>query len=255
MTEPPAPANRLHEAQKDSNDLVLSFLALRQFLGYLGFVLPTALIVYALATGRGLEHSISDFYYTPMGDFLVGILSAIGVFLLCYKGFQPLPGEWVTDRRVATLAGLGALGVAQFPVRRDGQPPCDWRVPDCITYGWSIHPNTLHFGSAGLFFACLALFCLVLFTRGDRDAAGRMIWTPRNRFFVACGGVIVVSLLALIAYKLAPGWQPRLDALNYVFWWETAGVLAFAASWLVKGKAPQTLARAGAALGHMVRGD
>ena len=249
------PPNPLHEHQKDSNDLVLSFQALRQFLGTLGFVLPVALLAYVHATGRGIEDSISDFYYTPMGDFLVGVLSAIGVFLLCYKGFKPMPGEWITDRRVATLAGIGALGVALFPVKREGQPPCNWLAPDCITYGSSIHPNTLHYGSAALFFLCLALFCLVLFTRGDRDDAGRMIWTPRNRFYTACGLVILAAILALAGYKLLPGLQPRLDAVNYVFWWETVGILAFAASWLVKGKAPQSLARAGADMMRKVRGS
>ena len=248
------PDNQTHEAQKDSNDLVLSFLALRQFLGYLGFVLPAALLLYAWFTGRGLETSISDFYYTPMGDFLVGVLSAIGVFLLCYKGFKPMPGEWVTDRRVATLAGLGALGVALFPVKREGQPPCNWLDRDCITYGSSIHPDTLHYGSAALFFVCLALFCLVLFTKGDRDTTGHMMWTPRNRFYVGCGLVILGSIAALAVYKLIPGLQPGLDAFHYIFWCETIGILAFAASWLAKGKAPQTLVRAGAEMVRMVRG-
>jgi hypothetical protein len=188
-----------------------------------------------------------------MGDFLVGVLSAIGVFLLCYKGFKPLPGEWITDRRVATLAGIGALGVALFPVRREGLPPCNWHAPDCVTYGSSIHPDTLHYGSAGLFFVSLALFCLVIFTRGDRDTDGRMIWTPRNRFFVACGVVIAASIVALLAYRLLPALQAWLDAIHYIFWCETAGVLAFAASWLIKGKAPQSLARAGAAVVQMMR--
>lgn len=249
------PANPTHQMQKDSNDLVLSYLALRQFLGYLGFALPSALILYAVITGRGLETSISDFYYTPMGDFLVGVLSAIGVFLLCYKGFQPMPGEWITDRRVGTLAGLGALGVALFPVRREGVQACDWLAPDCITYGSSIHPDTLHYSSAALFFACLALFCFVLFTKGDRDDTGRMIWSPRNRFYVGCGAVIVASMLALAVYKLLPALQPRLNAVNYIFWCETVGVLAFAASWLIKGKAPQSLARMGNEVVRMVRGD
>lgn len=249
------PANATHEAQKLSNDLVLSYMALRQFLGYLGFVLPSSLILYALATGRGLEASISDFYYTPMGDFLVGVLSAIGVFLLCYKGFEPMPGEWITDRRVATVAGLGALGVALFPVRREGLPPCNWLDPDCITYGSSIHPDTLHYASAALFFACLALFCLVLFTKGDRDDKGRVIWTTHNRIYVTCGVLILGAIVALGVYKLFPALQPRLNAVNYIFWCETVGVLAFAASWLVKGKAPQSLANMGTAVLHMVRGD
>jgi hypothetical protein len=247
------PINPTHQAQKSQNDLVLSYLALRQFLGYLGFVLPSALLLYAFGTSRVLEDSISDFYYTPMGDFLVAVLSAIGVFLLFYKGYQPMPGEWITDRRVGTLAGLGALGVALFPIGRKGQPLCDWWVTDCVTYGSTIHPDTLHYASAAVFFACLAVFCLLLFTKGARDDQGRMMWTPRNRFYVGCGMLILASMLALGVYFLFPDLQGRLNAVNYIFWSETVGVLAFAASWLVKGRAPETLARAGTEMMRKMR--
>jgi len=236
-----------HEMQKIGNDLVLSFMALRQFLGYLGLLLPVSLLIYATASGRGLEPSISDFYYSPMGDVLVGILSAIGVFFLCYKGFKPLNGEWITDRRVSLVAGVSVLGVAMFPVHRTGQPPCLPHLPDCITFGASGHPNLVHFGSAALFFVSLALFCLVLFTRGDRRPDGRLIWTPRNMFYTACGIIIAGALLALLPYVAGSiPFRARLDAINYVFWCETAGVLAFAASWLVKGRALDTLKDVGA---------
>ncbi|MGL6209141.1 MAG: hypothetical protein ACRC14_04850 [Paracoccaceae bacterium] len=243
-----------HEAQKDSNDLVLSFLALRRFLGYLGAALPISMLAWAQVSGLGLQPSISDFYYTPMGDLLVGILSAIGVFFLCYKGFRPLPHEWLTDRRVATVAGFAALGVALFPVRRIGQPPCPWDEPGCITFGSTLHPNVLHYGSAFVFFACLALFCLILFTRGDRTEDGKTLWTPRNLFYASCGTVILISMAAMLVYFFAPdATKARLTANNYIFWWETAGIIAFAASWLVKGKAPQTLAKVGADMMHRMR--
>lgn len=256
MTEPPeaAPSPSVHEAQKDSNDLVLSYTALRQFLGYLGAVLPLSLIAYAIGTPRGFERSISDFYYTPMGDLLVGILCAIGVFLLCYKGFKPLRGEWITDRRTGTVAGLAAVGVALFPVRRDGLPPCDWIADGCVLYGSPIHPAYLHYGSAFVFFACLAVFCLVLFTRGDRTPDGQILWTPRNRFYIGCGAVIVAAILAMAPYVLIPALKPGLDTVNYLFWCETAAVLAFAASWLHKGKAGESLAQAGATVVRLVKG-
>ena len=34
-----------------------------------------------------------------------------------------------------------------------------------------------------------------------------------------------------------------LAGYNYLFWWETVGILAFAASWLRKGKAAESVAR------------
>mgnify|MGYP003606857644 CR=1 FL=1 len=231
-----------HEAQKRSNSLVLSYQALQQFLGWLGLALPLSLAGYSLVSSHPLRPSISDYYYSPMGDIFVGILCAIGVFLLFYRGYDPLPGEKISDRQVSFVAGLAALGVAGFPAHRLGLPICYPTADDCLTFGITTHPNWLHDSCAGVFFICLALFCLVLFTRGDRSADHKIIWTPRNRIFVTCGTVIVLSLLALLPTMLSPGLRQSLAPLHYVFWCETIGILAFAISWLVKGKAHETVA-------------
>ena len=234
----------VHEAQKHDNGLILSYTALQRLLGYLGLALPIGLLLYAVVSGTGLEPSISDFYYTPMGDALVGTLCAIGVFLLCYRGYAPLIKQHISDRQVSFVAGVAAIGVAIFPVARTNYPPpCTTDM--CLLFGSTWHPDVFHYGSAGVFFACLAIFCLILFPRGDQDAAGRTIWTtPRNTFYAVCGGLIVVSMLAMIPYVLAS--QPTRDRLaqyNYLFWWETIGILAFAASWLRKGKAQDAVAK------------
>ena len=233
-----------HEAQKADNGLILSYQALQQLLGWFGLALPVALLAYASFAVQGLQPSISDFYYTAMGDVLVGILAAIGVFLLCYRGYEPLPGQWLSDRRVSFTAGVAALGVALFPVHRLGQPSCSLTEATCITFGWSVHPDWFHYGAAGVFFASLAVFCLVLFTRGDRTPEGSIIWTPRNIFYTICGGLIVLSILAMAPYVMGND-QTRdlLARYNYLFWWETLGILAFAASWLRKGKAAESVAR------------
>lgn len=234
----------LHEAQKADNGLILSYQALQQLLGWFGLTLPVVLLLYAAFAVQGLQPSISDFYYTAMGDVLVGILSAIGIFLLCYRGYEKLPGQWLSDRQVSFTAGIAALGVAVFPVHRLGQPPCNLTDVTCITFGWSVHPDWFHYGSAAVFFACLALFCLVLFTRGDRTPDGHILWTPRNIFYTTCGGLIVLSILAMAPYVMGND-QTRalLAGYNYLFWWETLGILAFAASWLKKGKAQESVAR------------
>ena len=71
----------------DKSDLVLSYLAVRQCLGLLGLSLPVSLYLYARVFGGAMQPSISEFYYTSMGDWLVGTLCAIGVFLFAYKGY------------------------------------------------------------------------------------------------------------------------------------------------------------------------
>ncbi|MCU9849523.1 hypothetical protein OEZ60_16095 [Defluviimonas sp. WL0024] len=48
-------------------DLVLSCMALRRALGYLGLFLPVALLACAALPGNRFEVSISDFCDTPTG--------------------------------------------------------------------------------------------------------------------------------------------------------------------------------------------
>ncbi len=246
MTNPTDKADSppVHEVQKNDNGLILSYTALQQLLGYLGLGLPVGLILFALLSGAGLQPSISDFYYTPMGDVLVGTLCAIGVFLLCYRGYEPLVKQRISDRQVSFVAGFAAIGVALFPVHRLDYPPA-CTVNPCLLFGATSHPDVFHYGSAGVFFACLAIFCLILFPRGDQDKAGRILWsTPRNKFYAVCGSLIVAAMLAMIPYVLGSAeTRDQLGRYNYLFWWETVGILAFAASWLRKGKAHDALAK------------
>ena len=234
----------VNQAQKHENGLILSYTALQRLLGYIGLALPMGLILYAVISGAGLQPSISDFYYTPMGDVLVGTLCAIGVFLLCYRGYAPLTEQHISDRQVSFVAGLAAIGVAIFPVVRAGYPPV-CTVNPCLLFGSTWHPDVFHYASAGVFFACLAIFCLILFPRGDQDTSGRIIWTtPRNKFYAVCGGLIVIAMGAMIPYVLgSPQTRDHLGQYNYLFWWETLGILAFAASWLRKGKAHDAVAK------------
>lgn len=240
----PEPAPKLHQNQEDSNTLVLSFLAVRQSLGYLGLFLPASLLVHAALSGARLEASISDFYYTAMGGVLVGTLVAIGLFLVSYQGYAPLPGERLSDRWLARIAGLSALGVALLPVHRDGYPVCTVPPDTCWIFGASRHPEFLHFASAVVFFGCMAAFSLFQFTRGDRDDAGRPRWTARCTLFILCGTVIVAVMVAMLPYVFAdPADRARMAANHYLFWAESIGVVAFAVSWLAKGRAIESLGR------------
>ena len=220
--------------QEEKNELVQSFLFVRQALGIIGFSLPISLLAYSLFSRTSIRPSISDYYHTPMGDVLVGALCAIGVFLLTYKGYKKKRREKLSDKWVARLAGCSAIGIALFPMRN---PALD--VPSgCIipASGFTCHPAYFHFGSAAVFFICLALFCLFIFTRGDRTDEGKIIWTPRNKMYVACGCLILLSIVALMPY-IFYDLKDTLDPYKYMFFWESVGILAFAASWLAKGRA------------------
>lgn len=241
---PADPTLPLHQSQEDSNALVLSFLAVRQTLGYLGLFLPASLLFHAARPDARLEASISDFYYSGMGGVLVGTLVAIGLFLISYQGYAALPGERLSDRWLARIAGVAALGVALFPVHRAGYPVCTVTPDACWVFGATGHPEALHYASAIVFFACMAVFSLFQFTRGDRDAAGRPRWTPRCTLFILCGTIIVAVMVAMLPYFLAgPADKARMAADHYLFWCESIGVTAFAVSWLAKGRALGSLRR------------
>jgi len=62
------------------------------------------------------QTSISAYYWTldPERNAFVGVLCAVGVFLLLYKGYS-----WFEDR-VLDLAGVSAVGIAFFPMDKLG---------------------------------------------------------------------------------------------------------------------------------------
>lgn len=231
--------------QEESNELVLSFLAVRKAVGWIGVALPPALIVSGLALGSGIEPSISEFYFTSAADVFVGALCAIGVFLATYTGFERREGEFFTDFWVAKVAAVAVFGVALVPTEGPDVAP----VPFAHRYVSEDVASALHYGSAAIFFACLAIFCLVLFRR--HDPAKRIDDAKRrqNRFYVFCGVVILLTMALMVAWgvlvRTAPDVVRPLAEADAIFWLESLGVWAFGASWLVKGKFLQPRPKAG----------
>lgn len=229
-------------SQRRHNDLVLSFLALRRAIGIVGLFLPAALLAWAAATGQ-FPPTMSEFYYTPMSEVFVGSLSAIAVFLWSYEGYRER--RLITDRNTARAASLGALGVALCPSGTELQ---DVPVPPLTLsqrlFGVPL-TEALHYASAALFFLSLAVFCLVLFVRGASPAppAGASVkevaaWQAERRehlLYRTCGVVILAAVagIASIHQLGAPTWLLRLRP---VFWLEVTACVAFALSWLVKGR-------------------
>lgn len=223
----------------NAKKLVISYRLLQRLLGLLGLALPAALLLFTLVSGRALERSISDFYYTQMGGFLVGTLSAVGVFLLCYNGFpdeRPNPGLlrrlWA-DRTFSLLAGIGAIGVALFPVYRKGFSPPLVLDPETqattITYfGFMNAVDLPHYVSAVLFFVCITVLVVFFFPRGEQ---GR---TKRKMTYYLCGLAMIGSLLIMLTYFLSE--TKAAFGPYFLFIFESIAVLAFALAWLAKGK-------------------
>ncbi|MBB1497855.1 DUF998 domain-containing protein [Paracoccus sp. MC1862] len=228
-------------AERSDNDLVLSFLRVRRAIGLLGYFLPTVLVLWSVIFGQGLRPSISAYYYSPMREVLVGTLCAIAVFLWSYEGYRPRPGEWLSDLMAGRAASLGALAVALIPTAPAEPVACT--LSQCVI-GFSL-AGTLHWLGAGAFFGALALFCLVLFVRGDHPDAEK---TASNRIYRACGWIIVAALALIGLILLSPDpVKTQLLPLRPVFWLETIATFAFATSWMVKGDAMRPMVRAVAA--------
>lgn len=231
--------------QKAQNDLVLSFLAVRRAIGALGFFLPLILLAYGLWAPEGVLRSMSVAHYTPMRDVFVGTLCAQAVFLWAYEGFRPNAGEIISDKATARVAAISAALIALVPTSPDGITAPDYGFDlarDCTLLQCWLGvelADRAHLVAAAVYFAALAVYCLVLFRRGEVDSAEKR---ASNRIHAICGWLIVVSIGA-IGVLFATGWDAWLLPLRPVFWLEFVATFAFATSWMVKGDALRPLVR------------
>jgi hypothetical protein len=216
-------------AKADAGVLVASYLSLRRYIGILGLALPGVLFAGGLVLDDGLQPSLSAYYHTGMRDVFVGTLCAIGVFLLSYRGYER------NDRIAGNLACVFAVGVAICPVARDG------------AHGTPVWVGRAHFGFAAAFFLTLVYFSMFLFTRMAPVPTPRKL--VRNRVYRTCG-IIMLACVVLIAALEIAGADALMRRYRLVFAFETAAILAFGVSWLVKGEAILgDRPRAGAATG------
>lgn len=194
----------------------LDYLDHRRFIGALGVALPLLLAAGCWLGSEPLPASISASYrasYPPLRDVLVGVLFALGAFLVSYRGYAGL------DRAASRLAGGFALGVAMFPTGSGGVV------------------SALHFVSAAGFFLSVAWISFFEFTRSRVGAAPTPQKLLRNRVYRVCAGVIVALLVLIGGYMAVWGDRGPLADLRPVFVLESFAIWAFGLSWIVKGEA------------------
>ena len=232
----PKPAIKTDKQKEADNELVLSFLTLRNLIGISGMLLPVVLTIF---TPKGeedkvMEHSISEYYYTKNGDLLVVLLSVIGVFLLTYKGYNLF---W--ERTLTFVAAICGMGVAFFPTAA--------KIGNSMTIH-IVNPEVpmflgliqWHFVFAALFFISLALISLFYFSRTNKKDAGqidekkRRQKARRNLIYKMCGWTMLICVVLMILYiKIDP---PSLRNAPVIFILETVAVEAFGISWITKGQ-------------------
>jgi hypothetical protein len=197
--------------------LVLSYLDLRKAVGVIGCALPFVLAFGNMLLQRRffIECSISDYYYTQMGNVFVGGLCAIGVFLFSVRGYDR------RDEVAGRLACLFAVGVALFPTN-----PCA---------GGTSPIGYLHLMFASLLFLTLAYFSLALFTETDPEKTPTPQKLQRNIVYRVCGWTILGCIVLIAVIKLT-ALKNLVDRLDPIFWLESIAVVSFGFSWLTKGE-------------------
>lgn len=225
--------------KEEHNKLVLSYMALRNLVGYAGLLLPLALMLLTKeSNGKFSENSISDYYYTRNGDILVVLMSVLGIFLFTYKGYGK---DW-KERALTLIAAICALGVAFSPTR--GMPVQNKEVQEI-----SIHTHiafggeSIHLLCAATFFIASTFTLIYYFPMSDltkdelKDRPAQKIQKiKRNKVFKICGWVILACIAILAIYMLLK--EAGIFKTNFpvIFAFETVAVIAFGIAWLTKGQ-------------------
>ena len=188
----------------------LSYRNLRAIIGYVGLTLPVVLLLAGLVDGH-IESSISAYYYTKVGNVFTGALCVIGIFLLAYR-----LTSWAIDNIATTLAGIAALGVAFFHA-----------APKNATLG-QLRLADVHLTCAAVLFVLLGAISLFIF---PRDILPGQEW--RANWYMAFGALIWLSIILMPTLNWLAGSFYDNDHVFFIL--ETACVMAFAASFILKG--------------------
>ena len=190
---------------------IRSYVFMRRVIGRLAVILPPLLVF-----GEPIVFddrpfplgSLSAYYYSGFREIFVGMLCAIGVFLIIYK-----LSERTREARVSTYAGAAVIVVALFPTGKPGAKVPATPLQDLLGEEWV---ERIHFGFAAIFIFSLSRI-------------SRYWWKnrmPPRRLHRICEWVILAAL-ALAALEGLTSW-PGYGILIAEF----AAVWAFAISWL-----------------------
>jgi hypothetical protein len=240
---------------RDGNQLIVSYMFLRQTVGWIGTLLPIVLLVgNAISSTTPRPYSISGYYYTDMRNIFVGALWALGVFLVAYAGYDDV------DRWITNIAGLGAIGVALCPTK-----------PTVCTAGVGVCPasSVTHLstsqqvvGDIHVVFAAVTLIALGLmalrFAKGGMtpprqstmgqlryglgfgkpgDGSQPQQYTGDNVIYRISGITILSCVLLAALSNLLPASVKAQWPWLFIF--EAVAVFAFGVSWFVKGRTIQ----------------
>ncbi len=206
-------------------ELINVFMLMR-FIGITAILLP--IIVhgwYFVTTGQMTPlGSVSEYYHTSGRDIFVGLLCAIGVFMIVYKGFANL------DNIVSTIGGISAIGIAFCPTGCEGLYSY---CKELCGANWCDKQTVLHFVFAAILFTMLAVFCFYLFTNRTDKTDRSYDYNPLYR---RSGWIIIACMILIFVYSKLLGSDTKegLAFFRPIFWLEAIGLMTFGFSWLTK---------------------
>jgi hypothetical protein len=205
---------------------VRSFLLMRIVVGALGVALPLLLVLGDSWLGAGpfVRDSISAYYYSGARELFVGVLSAIGVFLFTYK-----VAEHSLDNTLTLVAAAAVVAVVLFPTGLPAGVTEPTPLQEKLGEPWV---QGIHFGGALIFILSLAAISLLYGVREGRRPAQRGKRPPVFWKWYHWGcAFLIVGALAGVGLDMLTDLGPS----QTLFYGETVAVLAFGASWLMKG--------------------
>jgi len=213
---------KMEAASVSPDSLVISYLVLRKAVGIVGILLPFVVSLGGfILFSKGIQSSISSYYYTGMRDVFVGSLWTIGFFLYSYKGYDDI------DNIVSNLACVFAVGVSLFPTTPDDPASLAVRIV-----------GDVHLLFASSFFLALTYFSLFLFTRTDSNRHPTREKRKRNIVYKTCAYVMFGCILLMGIYHFLPNSATSgLDFYKPVYWLESLAIVTFGISWFTKGGA------------------
>jgi hypothetical protein len=219
------------------HDFVKTYFALRVVISILPIALLLALYVGGyLLQGLPVQPSISAYYHSDVRDVFVGVLWAIGIGLVAYKGFS------FREDFALNLGGVLACCIALFPMNPSNALGCI--LPDCAggkcallsaTYdrtAQALIDSKLHFPFAISFYAVLGfvmIFCSY--------QTLHLVPFPRRLFYLVAYPVLGMAFFSsMVAVFVILSFFPHNDPCQdyRVIAVEVFGIVFFSIYWFVK---------------------
>jgi len=196
----------------------ISYFIQRRGMALLAFAFPAVFIVSSLIGHTDFQVSLSAYYWTKLFEkhFFVGMLTAIGVYLILHKGYST-PEDVLLD-----VGGVCAIGVAFVPTGEGATCAADY---------------SLHGICALIFFGCIFAVAIFLAKHSLARMTDPVMKAKYFKIYALISIIMIGTIVATAIMRILPedlSW--RLCEQGWTLWLETIGIWTFAAFWWWKTK-------------------